>query len=410
MNILIVNTYYYPEIIGGAEISVKKLAENLAIDNNVYILCSGKNDKKEVINGVNVIRFKPYNIKRRVDIKDSGISMIIKIIRKALDVDNRLNDIRLLKIVKEVNPDIIHTNGLYEITPAIWRVGKKLCKPIIHTFRDYYLFCEKATMTCKKTNNCDGSSRIRCSIRKKYSNWLLKRYVDTFTTPSEHMKKKVEKSMSVVLPGNVIYNAIDFNINDVEEKCKRHIDRLSRADTVRFIYIGALEEHKGIQWLVSEFMNIKSENVELHIAGKGQLKKWITEQVNRDKRIHFHGFLEEISLLNILNNTDILIAPSLWDEPFGRVVLDAYKSGIPVISTNMGALPEIVNNNVTGLVVSYKNGELQNAMEKIANNKQLILKYINNIPRTIAMFDITMQKKKYLELYESIVKLKLEKV
>ena len=65
MKILLVNTYYYPEIYGGAEYSVKKLAEELKQQGHtVKVLCTGSEAKREVIDGIDVIRVVSKNLCR----------------------------------------------------------------------------------------------------------------------------------------------------------------------------------------------------------------------------------------------------------------------------------------------------------------------------------------------------------
>ena len=59
MRIMVINTYYYPEIVGGAEYSVKKLSEKLVQEGHtVRVLCTGKENSKEIIDGVEVVRIK----------------------------------------------------------------------------------------------------------------------------------------------------------------------------------------------------------------------------------------------------------------------------------------------------------------------------------------------------------------
>ena len=66
MNILIINSYYYPDIIGGAEISVQKLAEILATNHNVSVVCTGSMFKDEVINNVHVYRLKRHEKRNKI--------------------------------------------------------------------------------------------------------------------------------------------------------------------------------------------------------------------------------------------------------------------------------------------------------------------------------------------------------
>jgi glycosyltransferase involved in cell wall biosynthesis len=125
---MLVNTYYEPEIVGGAEKSVQKLAEAyVKSGNEVTVLCTCKNEKKSrYINGVKVIRIHPNNFGRRYDLQFEDFSKypLLKHIfyrllfyNKSIYLIDTYNP-RNFKIISEIikpKPDVIHTNGLYEI-------------------------------------------------------------------------------------------------------------------------------------------------------------------------------------------------------------------------------------------------------------------------------------------------------
>ena len=70
MRILLVNSFYAPDIRGGAEYSVKKLAEGLqSKGHTVRVLCTGDFDSEEVIDGVEVVRFRPYGAHKEKNIQ-----------------------------------------------------------------------------------------------------------------------------------------------------------------------------------------------------------------------------------------------------------------------------------------------------------------------------------------------------
>lgn len=98
-----------------------------------------------------------------------------------------------------------------------------------------------------------------------------------------------------------------------------------------------------MDWLLENFMKISGTNIELHIAGSGPLESRVKECALLDNRIIFHGFLSEQQLNSLLEKSDILICPSMWSEPFGRIILDAYKNAMPVITTGFGGMGEIVD-------------------------------------------------------------------
>ncbi|MEI2463274.1 glycosyltransferase, partial [Niallia taxi] len=90
MNILLVNTFYYPTIVGGAEISVQKLAEGLVKNGHkVSVLCTDRTNNYEVINGVNVYRIKVKNLYSPSDSQQQN--MIKKTIYRFVDFYNIFN-------------------------------------------------------------------------------------------------------------------------------------------------------------------------------------------------------------------------------------------------------------------------------------------------------------------------------
>ena len=78
------------------------------------------------------------------------------------------------------------------------------------------------------------------------------------------------------------------------------------------------------------------------------------EETKKDNRIEFVGFLNEQQVSQLLQSADVLLCPSLWEEPFGRVVLDAYKNAMPVICSNMGALPELVEDQIWHIAIGIR--------------------------------------------------------
>jgi glycosyltransferase involved in cell wall biosynthesis len=159
---------------------------------------------------------------------------------------------------------------------------------------------------------------------------------------------------------------------------------------------------KGIDWLVSVFdkMNI---NAELHLFGKGDLLDETTEIISSNSRIYNHGFLNQTQLCNELKNIDVVVVPSLWDEPFGRVILDAYKNVCPVIITNRGGMPEIVDNESTGLILSDTIDKCLEESILYFTVRGNIKNMLPNIEKKLVNYSIGLQANSFMELYESTI-------
>ena len=414
MDIMLVNTYYSPEIIGGAEISVMKLAEQLNKDGHkVTVLCTTKDtETQEYINGVKVIRIVANNFGRRYDLQFVDFSKWNIIKRKfylsalykhkgiyGIDTYNICNIRKFCKIIGENRPDIIHTNGLYEITPAIWRASHKEHVPVIHTLRDYYLLCIYGNLKQNGTEQECLQCNRKCLMRKKINRILCKN-VNVFTSPSESTAQIFRESLGI--NPICIYNAIDLDMPQIRELGDSRKRDFSVTGSIKIVYIGTLNESKGVIWLMDQFARIKDRKIELHFAGKGPLKDKIECLADSNSQVHYHGFLNEKDLNILLRQCDALVAPSLWREPFGRIVLDAYKNAMPVLSSGYGGLGEIVSDGRTGIIL---NMEETDALEKAVNILRTPSKYnefVDNVVRYIDNFSVEKQalqfEKKYREL------------
>lgn len=403
MRIMIVNTYYYPEIVGGAEYSVKYLAETLLNKGHeIHVLCTGKGNITENINGVIVHRFKTKSICRALDAPDK--SNIVKIVRRIQDIYNHKNGKLFKKIIRDISPDIIHTNGLYDISPVIWKVAEKMNIRIVHTLRDYFLVCPKVSLKCGHIKGKCENGMFPCRIHR-YVNKINSKHVDCITAPSKLTMNIIkEYGLFRDTPHVVIENATDVDTTKINAILQNKKDawKISPHKKIKFIFLGSLTEQKGVLWMLDSFKKIESCNVELFIAGKGLLEDVIKDAAINDTRIHYIGFLDEAGIDSVLSEMDILICPSLWEEPFGRVVLDAYKHAMPVICSNRGALPELVENNSTGTVVETDDIEsLYNAMSFYTANKTAIIERAQNATICIKRFSLIKQADSFHELYSS---------
>lgn len=140
-------------------------------------------------------------------------------------------------------------------------------------------------------------------------------------------------------------------------------------------------------------------------AGKGIEEERVKDACRKDKRIEYVGFLNEKDVLNLMKKCDVLICPSLWEEPFGRVILDSYKNGMPVIASEIGALPEIVVDGKTGVLVRPDNvNELTNAMGRFFDSKDSINQSYKYILPQLEKFHLLKQVESFQKLYEEYKK------
>ncbi|KYH27963.1 glycosyltransferase family 4 protein [Clostridium colicanis] len=392
--ILLINTYYYPNMIGGTEYSTKLLAEGLISrghDVAVFTCDSSNNFLKEEINNVIVYRDK-------IKVKNKSW---LKPIYKFIELDNKFILKKLDYVIQEFRPELINTQNLYYISPAIWKYIKvKYGIPVVHTIRDLWLYCPRATFIKRNGNECKKRN-IYCKlhefINKKHSN-----YVDVVTAPSQYtLDFFEEKSYFINSKKIVIPNGVDININDTFEFISNR-NKINKNNVV-YIFIGSLIYSKGLHWLIETFKELNNENSNLIICGDGPLKEYVIKQAELDNRIIYKGYVSGKEKEEILKQGDVLVIPSIWNETFGRVIIEAYKYGMPVIGSNLGGIPEVIKNGETGIIVEANNkNQLRNAMEYFASRENQI-KYRENIKKYINKFSINENISSYEKLYIDIL-------
>lgn len=155
-------------------------------------------------------------------------------------------------------------------------------------------------------------------------------------------------------PNIVIFNGFfDFNFKNLNE-----LKKTKKKTAVTFGLIGRIEKWKGVELFIeaAKKMLINNKNVNFLIIGYSEDQKYYNKlklSVNGNKAFKFMPFC--INKIEVYNQIDIVVNSSIECEPFGRTLVEAYISGLPVIGPNYGGPSEIIEHNKSGLVFKFKN-------------------------------------------------------
>ncbi|SEH08553.1 glycosyltransferase family 4 protein [Candidatus Venteria ishoeyi] len=393
MKILIVNTLYYPNGVGGAPRSVQFLAEALVkagIDTIVVCIKPYAKTHTVNLNGVKVYYVGLKNIYWPSNIK--GNFTFLKPLWHGLDSYNLLMVREFGHILDKENPDVVHTNTLIGFSVAIWHEVKIRHIPLIHTLRDHHLLCPRTTMF-KNGCNCD-SQCLDCRLYS-YTKKLASSQVDIVVGISRYILDchlnfgyftKSEKQ-------HIIFNS--FNAQHIPTYQRR------RNQNIQFGYIGQLLPTKGIEVILQILKRIPFKNWTLWLAGTGN-DKYVRMLKDRYDlpNVHFMGFTQPEEFFTKI---EVLLVPSLWHEPLGRIVIEAYAYGVPVIGSNRGGVPEIIDHGKTGFIFDPGNLESLEATIRLFIDNQNLSKRMhpailekakNFLPGRIA--------NKYLSVYKKM--------
>ena len=178
------------------------------------------------------------------------------------------------------------------------------------------------------------------------------------------------------------------------------------------LFVGRLDSYrKGVQFLLQSLKKLNEENLpcELTIIGDGPYRPRL-EKMARNlnlKNVEFLGYIPNKRLPIYYNQADVFVLPS-YAEGMSNVILEAMACGLPIIATNVGGNPELVENGKTGLLIPPENVDaLYNSLTKLLLNKK-IRKAMGKSGRKNVKDHFTWDKiaEEYLRLYESILKFK----
>ncbi|MBI3792794.1 MAG: glycosyltransferase family 4 protein [Gemmatimonadetes bacterium] len=194
-----------------------------------------------------------------------------------------------------------------------------------------------------ETSTPSGWTRPGALRRAGYQ--LIHRRMHTYLCCSEYVRQRGMALYGLDLSdARVIYNGVNLD---------RFTPRASRpAGPPRVMTVINLIAEKGADTLIEAFAQVPVPDARLAIAGRGIQLPMLEEQARAlgiADRVDFLGLRDDVQAL--LHETDVFVHPARWQEAFGYSVAEAMASGLPVVSTDRGALGELIEDGVSGLLV-----------------------------------------------------------
>lgn len=191
-----------------------------------------------------------------------------------------------------------------------------------------------------------------------------------FLAISEYTRKLI-KSDGIIQDDKIelLYNAINIDefdkiISNEEKELLREKYDIQKDDTV-IMFLGRTIPQKGVKELILAFKKLKNiERSKILIVGSSNYGEKVENefeqelaQISEDvkDKIKFTGYIENTNLYKIQNIVDIAVVPSMWEELFGLVVVENMASGLPLVVTRSGGIPEIVNDDCAFIINKDEN-------------------------------------------------------
>ena len=325
-------------------------------------------------------------------------------------------------LLDDFKPDIVHVHSLQTsaLTYSVLEPCIKRNIPIVMTLHDSFLVCP--VMTLMKSDekycygiNCKGLNKLPCiryncagkleaSIRFALMSFIYNitgynKYISKFITPSNALKDLILKSKLGINNDRLI--TINNFISDDELQTLPNYN-----NNGYFLYIGRLSKEKGVHYLL-EAMKDLPKNINLRIIGTGPeeifLKKYTAD--NNLNNVKFLGFKNREEIKEEYKNCIATILPCNGFEIFGMTNVESFINGKPVIASNIGGIPEIVENNINGLLFEPGNvDQLRECILRYWNNPQLVIEHGKNAyHKAITNYTADVYYEKLIQLYKNIL-------
>ena len=274
-------------------------------------------------------------------------------------------------------------------------------------YKDLLMECNKEKRILHLHGNLEGNKEIE-------------EIYGYFITVSNFVKNGLANNG--IIPNDrifTIYNGVNVqkfqkNISNGEKlelRSKYHISN----DDIVILFCGRTVKSKGVKELLLAFEKMKNINkCKLLIVGNSNFAKEVKTDYDQElyeisKRIpgkvQFTGFINNDELYKIHNISNIAVVPTISEEAFGLVVVEAMSSGLPLIATVSGGIPEILKDKTNGILI--------NKDEELINNLSAYLDYLvenENVRNELSIsekkrakeFDLNHYYNRFIELFNEL--------
>jgi glycosyltransferase involved in cell wall biosynthesis len=340
LNVCFVTPEYFP-ISGGTGAYVYYLSHNLQkLGHNVHVVARDQQDSEKTINGIQVHYVKGVG---------NALTRYWRFARSASK--------RIRKLNKQNGFDIIHSNlplvpsfaiPIDSATSIVCAVHSTWKGEAIVTKRDN-----------PKELNPNEKSMLRFNfVLRSYEKKLMKRSDALIAVSKYTVKELVELYGINKKKIHVIYNGVDierFKPRSNKIKLRREFGLDPKEKVV--LFVGRLYHRKGLETLLRSVPPVLKEfsNVKFVISGTGFKQKEenlrnLAKELDIENHVMFLGYVLDDKLPLLYSASDIFVLPAIY-ENFPFAILEAQATGLPVISTNVGGIPEFLVDNKNGFVI-----------------------------------------------------------
>lgn len=214
--------------------------------------------------------------------------------------------------------------------------------PATYYLHDLGLACVRMSMF-RNGKDC-GTQCGMCKLGSSYKTRLISAFKRIgFCSPSRANLERVESYVPIQTRlRTYIPNARRYDPPTVGRE---------ESSVLRLMYVGRLHPQKGVTVALEAASRLDTRKLSFRVVGGGQIEAELRAKYAHLPWCTFTGHITPEAVANEMVNADVLLVPSIWAENLPGVVIQALGLGIPVIASNVGGVPELVDEGVTGYLV-----------------------------------------------------------
>jgi len=395
---LISTSLFTPTLVSGIEVQVRRALKELVRQRHQIVVIttapsSSVKQYPEEVEGAKVYSFRPLNIHERSEHGNKPLPA--RLIWHGLDLWNPHAFMTINRILKKETPDIVHIHNFRGLSFSVFSVAKISGLPLIFTAHDYSLICPKFSLLRASGKICQNPFPV-CKMINKVKKTLVDGKPDIVTAPSQFVINKLNENglfnntKTLRLP-----NAID--LDNIRSREKNY-------EIINILYSGQLTIPKGTHILIDAFRQIKYKNIKLYIVGRGSQFKKLKRLARDDVRIIFRGFLFGKELAKMYERASVTVVPSIWYEPFGLIIIESFRYGTPVVASNIGSIPEIIQSGYNGVLFEAGNVTgLRELLESLIENPFELRRLSKGAFQSVRNYDVSEHVNRLQEIYEQAI-------
>jgi glycosyltransferase involved in cell wall biosynthesis len=316
----------------------------------------------------------------------------------------------LRDLLARFKPDVVHFHHFFLMgIETLLEVRKTLPDAkIVFTLHEYLAICHRNGLMVKnKTNALCSKASPRdchgCFPEKSPADFFMREMyikrafsvVDTFISPSHFLKQRYKAWGLEESSIHVIENGI-AKIDEKGVKAKQH------EELIHLAYFGQINSYKGLDVLLNSLLLLDRKDrkrfvLDIHGANLEHQPKRFQNEIfeNLEKlkgTVFLHGAYQNADLPSLLDSAHWAVVPSIWWENSPIVIQEAFRSGVPVIASNIGGMAEKVVHEVNGLHFSVgKVMSLKNSLLRLIHEPDLYRKCCEGITAPLTIADSAKQ-------------------